>query len=410
MNYVYSHFTYAESWIEVASRPSSSSLSSSTTDEATSAARRQAQEHQARRRRRLQQQRSLTANSEPLARFRPRSAAGSSQEEYEESESDSDRLLTSSNEDLAPPHDGNGRGGDPQLAQSDDESATALGVADPAPVFTPQPNAFSHPPAAAAAAAQRPLAAPDSYFPSSAPSSRTALASRNSTTATARPRAHGPANLLAPGPAAGVDHDAALRASLSTLLSCAAAARGRPKPEAASSANPSPPRAPALAPADRVAPGALRLVPGSALDAAPPPPALPPRPRSPRAPSSGSRGRAGGAAAKRRSKSPSRERRKKRRAAAASGWGHEGVGGEVAAVSPTLTTWVVGAGVLVLFSAITFSAGYAMGYEVGRAEALTGGAATAGGLGGLGGGAMGCGREAVRGRSWRWGNASGVRV
>lgn len=36
-------------------------------------------------------------------------------------------------------------------------------------------------------------------------------------------------------------------------------------------------------------------------------------------------------------------------------------------------TWVVSAGVVVLFSAISFSAGYAIGREVGRVEA-TGGA------------------------------------
>jgi hypothetical protein len=37
-------------------------------------------------------------------------------------------------------------------------------------------------------------------------------------------------------------------------------------------------------------------------------------------------------------------------------------------ISPTLLTWVVGAGVLVLVSAISFSAGYVTGREVGRAE------------------------------------------
>lgn len=36
-------------------------------------------------------------------------------------------------------------------------------------------------------------------------------------------------------------------------------------------------------------------------------------------------------------------------------------------------TWVVSAGVVVLFSAISFSAGYAIGREVGRVEAAGGG-------------------------------------
>lgn len=71
-------------------------------------------------------------------------------------------------------------------------------------------------------------------------------------------------------------------------------------------------------------------------------------------------------------------------------------------VSPTLMTWVVSAGVVVLFSAISFSAGYAMGKEVGRAEANFAGQTN---------GAM-CGKEVGRGlRRLRWGSAStSVRV
>jgi hypothetical protein len=40
-------------------------------------------------------------------------------------------------------------------------------------------------------------------------------------------------------------------------------------------------------------------------------------------------------------------------------------------VSPTLLTWVVSAGVVVLVSAISFSAGYVVGKEAGKAEAST---------------------------------------
>jgi len=65
-------------------------------------------------------------------------------------------------------------------------------------------------------------------------------------------------------------------------------------------------------------------------------------------------------------------------------------------------TWVVSAGVVVLFSAISFSAGFAYGKEVGRLE-----------ISGNGGG--GCAREVTKGysgslRRLRWGNASVVRV
>jgi hypothetical protein len=79
-------------------------------------------------------------------------------------------------------------------------------------------------------------------------------------------------------------------------------------------------------------------------------------------------------------------------------------------VSPTLMTWVVSAGVVVLVSAISFSAGYVTGKEAGRAEVL----------GELGAGvteAGRCGRDAMvegagRGlRRLRWTDAaSSIRV
>lgn len=60
-------------------------------------------------------------------------------------------------------------------------------------------------------------------------------------------------------------------------------------------------------------------------------------------------------------------------------------------------TWVVSAGVVVLFSAISFSAGYAIGKEVGRWEA-----------GAAGGEGVVCGKEVGRGlRRLRWGGGSG---
>jgi hypothetical protein len=44
--------------------------------------------------------------------------------------------------------------------------------------------------------------------------------------------------------------------------------------------------------------------------------------------------------------------------------------GEDALVSPTLMTWVVSAGVVVLVSVVGFGVGYVTGREVGRQEAL----------------------------------------
>ena len=72
-------------------------------------------------------------------------------------------------------------------------------------------------------------------------------------------------------------------------------------------------------------------------------------------------------------------------------------------ISPTLLTWVVSAGVVVIVSAISFSAGYAMGKEVGKTDV---------GVLGPSEGSSG-GKEAVRSlRRLRWGagGAPTVRV
>lgn len=80
-------------------------------------------------------------------------------------------------------------------------------------------------------------------------------------------------------------------------------------------------------------------------------------------------------------------------------------------ISPTLLTWVVSAGVVVLVSALSFSAGYVVGKEASHAEAL-------GQLGGAGGEAGCCGKEAAAGlkgtgmglRKLRWAGSTGIRV
>ena len=67
-------------------------------------------------------------------------------------------------------------------------------------------------------------------------------------------------------------------------------------------------------------------------------------------------------------------------------------------------TWVISAGVVVLFSAISFSAGYMLGREVGKTE--SGGLGTV--LGDGSSGRTGCGRETVKGslKRLRWGTAA----
>lgn len=64
-------------------------------------------------------------------------------------------------------------------------------------------------------------------------------------------------------------------------------------------------------------------------------------------------------------------------------------------LSPTLVTWLVSAGVVVIVSVVGFGAGYAMGYESGRQEGEV---------------LRGCGREmgVPRVKRFRWGGRSGI--
>ncbi|MCJ1395702.1 hypothetical protein MMC18_008588 [Xylographa bjoerkii] len=385
MEILYSFDYYTESWIEVSSQPSSSSLSSTTADDGVAPSPREQHGVNARRRRHLH--RSINLHLQNNLPARPRSATGSSQEEYEESESESDPIMSSSNEDLhphftqdeSPPPAASSVSETAPSDEDDDGNSTALGINTTEPVFTPQPNVFSHPPVSQSS---RQASVPGSYFPYQAASARS-TAQRHSYPQ--RARSHTPYNMISPSYQA--DHDAALRASLSTLLSCAAAARGLAKREPSNRAQPTA----TAGSSNRIEPSSLRLVPESALLATSLQPTSLPFPRR----SSISSSSAPSLQGKGKRKSSSRDRRdtkKKRRGAST----------EEMLISPTLMTWVVSAGVVVLFSAISFSAGFAYGKEVGRLE-----------MAGNGGG--GCAREVTKGysgslRRLRWGNASVVRV
>lgn len=364
MDTIYSFDYYAESWIDVASQPSSSSLSSAATDDNDLSLR---QNHTLRRRRRLH-------SGLPLSNLsrRSTSAAGSSQEEYEESESESDRIMSSSNEGLDHPlSDGTSppvpisSASEPLSSEDneedDDENGTALGVLTTEPVFTPQPNAFSHPPQGGPITQAHSIETRTSYFQSqrahpSRPSAHSYPQHRN--------RSHTPYNMISPSHQA--DHDAALRASLSTLLSCAAAARGLPKRE-------SQPQ-PTTRPSNMIEASTLRMVPQSvALGEE----AKRPRPTERRASLTSNTSPAQDKTKRKASTSRDRREKKKTRRGSIEDMG----------VSPTLLTWVVSAGVVVLVSAIGFSAGYTVGKEVGRVEA---------GLSNGGNGAL-CGKEVGKG-------------
>ncbi|RMY56857.1 hypothetical protein D0865_03413 [Hortaea werneckii] len=396
-----------DSWVEISSQPSSSSLSSVNDDPATTGARVQ---HDARQRRR----RTLRPGAPSHLNIASRAPSTSSQDEYEESESDDDRIMSSSGEGVAMPSQqqrigrrslgGNSSAsednGQEQMSGDDDENRTAVNHplrANSEACFTPQPNAFSHPPSSGSMRhASQPVVG--SYFPSSRPPAR--HTGRQSLEA--RTPGHLPQNILSPSynPSAAAQHDEALRASLSTLLSCAAAARGLPKsaeqqkrPQTAAPAQTSGQRPGG----HRAEPMSFRLIPESAAPVNHPIPSpqqfqeptfhptlrrtststsSSSSPHQPQAPKEKRKANV-------RTRSTSRERRLKK---ARRGSTHDEL-----AVTPTLLTWVVSAGVVLFFSAVSFSAGYSLGKEAGRFEA--------GGVGGFAAddpGLRGCAKEAGR--------------
>ena len=246
-----------ESWIDISSRPSSSSLSSFADEIITTGLTVQHDSNTHRRNRRLRGGHFQTGVSRHIT-----SAGGgnSSQEEYDESESESDRVMTSSNENIGPSplrqevhHSSRGlhsvassdtmseREEDEDEDEDEDENATAVNYPrSTARQFQPRPNAFSHPTAEhvvrsqLGTASRRPATRPGSQRQHSYPQ-------------------HTPYNFISPSYQA--DHDEALRASLSTLLSAAAAVRGLPKP--------SQPRVMPTATSSRINPTSLRIVPES---------------------------------------------------------------------------------------------------------------------------------------------------
>jgi hypothetical protein len=260
----------------------------------------------------------------------------------------------------------------------DDENATAVNYPRSSQRgFEPRPNAFSHPHSQQAIRTQSGTA----YTPRRNPVRQHSYPQH--TPYSALPPSHQP------------DHDEALRASLSTLLSAAAAVRGLPKAGETRSQHPS---------STRIDPSSLRLVPESvALGDVPEEFATdPPSARTASSiPSDKSKQKAASATAGTRSNSKDRHTNKKARPA----------GPLIEDISPTLLTWVVSAGVVVLVSALSFSAGYVVGKETGHAEAMSK-------FGAAGTDAGRCGREAAAGikgtgfglRELRWTGGAGIRA
>lgn len=428
----YGSLTLAESWVEISSQPSSSSLSSIGDEIVTTGLR--VSGHPSAdpplRRRRVSHPSGATQSRIGLAGG-TRGMSMSSQEEYEESstESEDDRVMTSSNEHIAsfarvPPvsvgEESNNSG---EESDDDDENATALGlrVTDNTSTvreqpFTPQPNAFSHPPSS-----QQRSSMPGSYFPRTNNSNTPTFQQRQSypgrpsrTQHSNYGQSHSPYNAISPSHHYRADdHDAALRASLTTLLSCAAAARGLPKRNqngvgvagAGTSNNTGTSTRPEFT--------GLRLVPESELTGtrtSPPVSGVQPPSRAKSSPSASDqeRDRTTTVAADKgkRKVTPTTaagkpSTQKKKRLAVVAGQ-------EEAMISPTLLTWVVSASVVVLVSVVGFGAGYAMGREAGRQEGMS----SLGGLGATGGGDGTCGKEVGRSvgelRKLRFGAARGI--
>ncbi|KAG8675102.1 hypothetical protein FPOAC2_01146 [Fusarium poae] len=366
-----------ESWVEVASEPSSSSLSS-IGDEIVTTGLRVGNPYV--RRRRLQPARSLPQQNTAIHNV---SAADmSSQEEYDESDSEDDRLLTSSTENT---HRSEEEMDLDSEAESDGDNVTALGrVSDRPtnqPVFRPQPNAFTHP------STQRRDSAP--AIPNAPPPhphnglTRPSFTQRSQT----RPHRAGPSFM---SPAVREENDAALRASLTTLLSCAHAARGLPKSKEEAEAQ----RVASTGVGPSNQPMELRLVPESELSQEQPRQRRVQRPAAPSPP----RKRAGGSrspsrTSKNSSGSPTTSRATKKKKVAQME--------EPTTISPTLLTWVVSAGVVIVVSVVGFGAGYVIGREAGRQEALV---ASVGSVNDT----TSCGQEVIRSsgnglRKLRWG-------
>ncbi|KAF5986723.1 hypothetical protein FBULB1_2313 [Fusarium bulbicola] len=366
-----------ESWVEVASQPSSSSLSS-IGDEIVTTGLRVGNPYV--RRRRLQQSaRSLP--QQQTAIHNVNAADLSSQEEYDESDSEDDRLLTSSTENAQRSEEEADMDSE---AESDGDNVTALGrVSDQPtePIFRPQPNAFTHPSTQRRDSAPAIPSAPHPHPHNGL--TRPSFTQRSQT----RPHRAGPSFM---SPAVREENDAALRASLTTLLSCAHAARGLPKSkdEVGTQRTVNAGVGPSSQPME------LRFVPESELSTEPrraqrlagP---SPPRKRGSlaRSPSRTSE------RSKHGSRSPTAPRATKKKKVTQME--------EPTSISPTLLTWVVSAGVVVLVSVVGFGAGYVIGREVGKQEAL---AASVGSVNDT----ASCGQEVIRSsgsglRKLRWG-------
>ncbi|KAH9438432.1 hypothetical protein MCOR02_002059 [Pyricularia oryzae] len=243
-----------ESWVEIASQPSSSSLSSIGDEIVTTGLRVHRRRHQLHNRQPHSQtgNRSAMPQSYLVSHTAARGNTSSQEDIGTESESDTSPLHLGSRQQTVATAENPSSGYDDDDDDSGDENATALGRPAP-PAFRPQPNAFSHPPSHLTHRHSTPSYSSSGLNPHERVSGYRSRRSSYSRGSHQRP------NFMSPS--YREDNDAALRASLTTLLSCAAAARALPKRNGE-------PEAVVAGPSSNVAalqPMGLRLVPEAEL-------------------------------------------------------------------------------------------------------------------------------------------------
>lgn len=405
-----------ESWVEIASQPSSSSLSSIGDEIVTTGLRVGNQSYPPQRRRLQHHYHQSVQQQMPQSHLVNHSAAQagtSSQDEYDETESEEDHLMTSSieNMDTRPVPGGLlqrsqtaiGPGAD--SSDSEDDDGTALGTTHS---FRPQPHAFSRPHAHLSHRSHSTNSAIPPHHPHGRPSPTSY-------------RPHHRARNDFRSPSYQADNDAALRASLTTLLSCAAAAKSLPG-RTAHTTEPSsgePVLGAGLGPSTQ--PMELRLVPESDLGALRPTGGEPSAPKSaPRTRQPTTRTSSNSSAQSVPASNSSKEDKAKRTASTGQSKSQRATkkkrtsttgidDNTVTWISPTTLTWVLGTGVVLLVSVVGFGAGFVVGREVGRQDILSsttgsGGAAMSAGMN-----SSSCGGEVIRStgsgtlRRWRWG-------
>ena len=379
-----------ESWVEISSQPSSSSLSSIGDEVGTTGLGVGQPSAWSRQRRQLNSTRRQGAAAV---------TAYSSQEEFDDDTgSEDDNFMTSSGEKLSVPTTPSRQVIHPDTETDENENATALSrrVPDSPPAFRPQPNAFSHPP-----------------VPPASPPNHPHSAVRGGPGGVLNPprrRSEGPSFMGTPEGANQPDNDAALRASLTTLLSCAAAARGMSK-----DGKEAPDVLPvSCRPGSRITPSSqpmeLRLVQEAEL--------LPHAPANITHATTTNTTTASHRTISRRSLSAERSTKwrsaigtsgstkpaahrttSRRKRISTAGGGTLGTTTsssppEEVLFNPTLMTWVISAGVVVLVSVVGFGAGYVIGREVGKHESIN---SVTTGLNASSSSAIGCGREVMRG-------------